>query len=79
MQVTLPALMGMLKENSPGLFRPEFFEDRENKALGVKIRTVKPILQFPEGLVKTGYNVGTRGNGVDKPEWPEDLLTEILA
>jgi hypothetical protein len=37
---------------------------------------VAPVLKFPEGKVKLGFQVGTRGNGVDQPKWPEDLLAE---
>jgi hypothetical protein len=60
------------------LFSDEFFEDRESKALGVEIRVVKPVLRFPGGNVRLGYNVGTRGNGVDCARWPRDLLTEVI-
>lgn len=70
----------MIQQNAPGvIFNPGYFEDRESKALGIKIRTPKPVLKFPEGLVKPGYNVGTRGNGVDKPHWPQNLMEEIVA
>ncbi|KAK1230889.1 hypothetical protein PQX77_006004 [Marasmius sp. AFHP31] len=79
MTVTVPAIMELLKANTPSLFNPAFFEMRDNKALGVKVRTVKPILQFPEGKVKPGFNIGSRRNGVDNGRWPEDLMTEIVA
>ncbi|KAF8970327.1 CoA-transferase family III domain-containing protein [Flammula alnicola] len=78
MSVTLPLFLRMLMEKGTPIFNPSFFENRENKALGVPIRTVKPVLGFPQGLVKLGYNVGSRGNGVDKARWPEDLQTEVL-
>jgi hypothetical protein len=78
MSVALLPLFQSLHTNSPELFNPEFFEDRPSKALGVDIRTVKPVLVFPEGNVRPGYNVGTRGNGVDIAVWPVDLLTEVL-
>ena len=61
-----------------GMFDIDFFEMRETKALGLKIRTPKPVLRFPKGTVELGYNVGTRGNGVDQPHWPSDLSTEIV-
>jgi hypothetical protein len=32
----------------------------------VDVGTVKPILDIKAGEVKLGYNVGTRGNGVDQ-------------
>ncbi|KAF8886798.1 CoA-transferase family III domain-containing protein [Infundibulicybe gibba] len=78
MGVLIPKFLEMLVKQTPELFNPEFFEERENKALGVSVHTVKPILSFPGGNVKLGYNVGTRGNGVDEPKWPEDLLTEVI-
>ena len=80
MSITLIFLFKKLTENPLGarIFNPDFFEIRENKAIGVPIRTVKPILGFPEGIVELGYNVGSRGNGVDEARWPEDLLTEII-
>ncbi|KIM36718.1 hypothetical protein M413DRAFT_77989 [Hebeloma cylindrosporum] len=80
MGVTLYPLIKKLTENPLGarIFNPDFFELRENKAIGVPIQTVKPILGFPEGVVELGYNIGSRGNGVDEARWPEDLLTEII-
>lgn len=75
----MPRYLNMIKNfHRDTLLRPEFFEIRESKALGLKLRCVKPILAFPEGSVKLGYNIGTRGNGIDQPFWPEDLSTEIV-
>lgn len=71
-------VMGMLKKNSPELFDDSHFEIRYPSHLNISYRTVKPVLQFPDGLVKPGFTVGTRGNGVDKPRWPEDLKTELI-
>ncbi|KAJ9614357.1 hypothetical protein H2200_002493 [Cladophialophora chaetospira] len=76
MNYTLPHYMKMFQKE--GLFDLDFFELRETKALGLKIRTPKPVLRFPEGTVELGFNVGTRGNGVDQPYWPSDLSTEIV-
>jgi hypothetical protein len=79
MLYTLPRFVKMLYTNSrEKVLKPEFFEDREAKNLGTTIRTVKPILQLPEGKVKLGFTVGTRGNGVDQPRWPKDLTVEIV-
>ncbi|KAH6668285.1 CoA-transferase family III domain-containing protein [Halenospora varia] len=79
MNVTLPRYLKMIKENSSDvLLQPEFFEVRESKVLGLKLRVVKPILRFTQNEVKLGYNVGTRGNGADAAKWPEDLLTEVV-
>lgn len=80
MGVTLFHVFKKLTENPLGarIFNPDFFELRENKAIGFPIRTVKPILDFPGGIVELGYNMGSRGNGVDEARWPKDLLTEII-
>lgn len=82
MMYTLPRMLGLLQRNSPHLFKQEYFEDRESKALGVKVRTVRPVLRYrgaeEEETVALGFNVGTRGNGKDKPVWPEDLMTEVV-
>ena len=62
-----------------GLFQKDFLEIRKCGALGgLQMRVVKPVLQFPEGQVKPGFNVSTRGNGVDQPRWPEDLSIEVV-
>lgn len=75
--------MGMLFKNSAAkLFKPTFFETRSAEALdpgkGITMKIVKPVLKFPEGMVKLEFNVSTRGNGVDAPRWPEDLNVEIV-
>jgi hypothetical protein len=76
MNSTLPHYMKMFQKE--GLFDMDFFESRESKALGLKMRTPKPVLRFPKGTVELGYHVGTRGNGIDQPYWPTDLLTEVV-
>jgi hypothetical protein len=69
----------MLQKNSANvLFKPEFFEIRHSGAIGKDVRVVKPIVQYPDGKVELKYNVGTRGNGVDMPRWPEDLMSEVV-
>lgn len=74
---TIPKTLALLKKHSAEkLFQPEFFEDRENKFLGVRIRVLKPVIKYDGGEVKPGYHIGTRGNGVDAPFWPDDLLQE---
>ncbi|KAK1216289.1 hypothetical protein PQX77_021098 [Marasmius sp. AFHP31] len=78
MQVTIPTTLGLLRRNTPGLFNPEFLEIRYSKAIGAHVSTVKPILQFPDGAVKPGFNVGCRPNGVDKAVWPTDLMVEVV-
>jgi len=77
MNYLLPRYMEMFQRQ--GLFNLDFFEVRTSKALGgLKLRVPKPVLRFPPGTVELGYNVGTRGNGVDEPRWPEDLNTEVV-
>lgn len=79
MNVSLPKYLSMIQDNaSDVLLRDEYFEVRDAKALGLRIKAVKPILRFPRGSVRLGFNVGTRGNGMDSPRWPEDLLTEVV-
>jgi hypothetical protein len=79
MLYSIPKMLEMLAKNSKSPIRKEeFFEDRDVKNLGTTIRTVKPILKFPNGEVELGFNVGTRGNGVDQARWPEDLSTEVV-
>jgi len=80
MQYTIPRYFQMLHENSEAtLFNPDFFEDRFSGAIGKAVRTIKSVIQFPDGLVQLRFNIGTRGNGVDKAEWPVDLQTEVVA
>lgn len=79
MQYTLPRFLQMMKANSGAtLFNPDFFELRHSGAIGKDIRCIKPIIQYPDGKVHLKYNVGTRGNGVDLPKWPSDLMTEVV-
>jgi hypothetical protein len=79
MLYSIPRMLGMMAKNEKSPIRQtEFFEDREVKNLGTIIRTVKPILVFPGREVELKFNVGTRGNGVDQPRWPENLLTEVV-
>jgi hypothetical protein len=78
MQYTLPRMFAILgKHDSKTLFKPDFFENRESKAVGHTFVQVKPIARFKDG-VDLGFNVGTRGNGVDAAKWPKDLRTEIV-
>jgi hypothetical protein len=80
MGYTLPRFLHMLQTNSNDiLFKPEFFEVRHSGAIGKDVKGVKPIVQYPDGMVELRYNVGTRGNGVDQPRWPADLMTEVVA
>lgn len=71
-------IMPLLKERSGYLFDPSYFETRAAPNLGVSLRTVKPVLQFPDGVVKPGFTIGTRGNAVDKAQWPADLKTQVI-
>lgn len=67
-----------MSKHSDILLKHEFFEERPCNSIGYSIKTVKPILQYTDGEVELRYNVGTRTNGVDKPYWPKDLMTEIV-
>ncbi|KAL1880859.1 hypothetical protein Plec18167_003394 [Paecilomyces lecythidis] len=75
----LPAMVKLLYQHDAAtLFNPSFFEPRQSKAVNMTFIQVKPIAQFENNAVELKYNVGTRSNGVDKPQWPEDLTTEIV-
>lgn len=79
MGYTLPRFMQMLKTQvGDVVLRRDFFETRRSGAIGRDVACVKPIVQYPGGKVELGFNVGTRGNGVDAPRWPADLMTEVV-
>jgi hypothetical protein len=78
MLLLLFKVMPLLKERSPYLFKPSYFETRPCPNLGVSYRTVKPVLQFVDGVVKPGFTVATRGNAVDQARWPVDLKTQVI-
>jgi hypothetical protein len=79
MLYSIPKMLEMLggNNNSPTC-QDKFFENRDAENLGTTVRTVKPILGFPHNEVELRFNVGTRGNGVDQPRWPKDLLTNVV-
>jgi hypothetical protein len=79
MAYTIPRMLKMVMEKSRDVvLKPEFFEVRKSGVLGVDVQIVKPVVSVEGGVVELGYNVGTRGNGVDQPRWPEDLMTEVV-
>jgi hypothetical protein len=72
-------MMKMLHEQAgPVLFNPDFFELRYSGAIGKSVKTLKPVVRFPDGKVKLGFDIGTRGNGVDDARWPADLSVDIV-
>jgi len=83
----LPQVMGMMfKNSSANLFKPNYFTEadaplgKDGKTVK-KMKIVRPVLQFTEvgsGKVELGFNVGTRGNGVDVPRWPQDLMVAVV-
>jgi len=82
MTITIPAYMKMLHEKKAPIFDETFFEIKKNGALGVDVKTIKPILEFEkeeeEESVKLEYHVGSRPNGMDVAKWPSDLMTEVV-
>jgi hypothetical protein len=79
MQVLVPEYMKMLYRNSVAkLFKPEFFTQYHARYLKKDVLIVAPILKFPDGEVTPGFTIGTRGNCVDAPHWPEDLTIEVV-
>ena len=78
MQYLFPQGIKLLRENTPHLLDPEFFEVRNAPAMGCEIECVKPVLQFSSGIVRPGFQVSARTNGVDEARWPEDLSADIV-
>lgn len=79
MSYTIPAMLNIIRTHyNDVVFNPAFFEEREAKNLKATFVGVKPIAQFPNKEVELRYNVGTRGNGVDQPRWPNDLSAEVV-
>lgn len=77
---TVPAMLKLLHQyDEEVLFQPSFFGQFRSEAVGVTIIRVKPVAQFKDDVVELKYNVGTRGNGVDKAIWPDDLTVEIVS
>ena len=74
----LPAYFEMLAGSAPYLFDERFFEIRDAKAVGCQVRTVKPVVRWVDELVKPGFQVSARRNGIDKARWPEDLMVELV-
>ncbi|KAF2100262.1 putative L-carnitine dehydratase [Rhizodiscina lignyota] len=76
---SVPVTMKALRAGEGGkrLFQPDFFEDRSAPTVmgDKKIRKVKGIAQFQD-VVQLGFNVGTRGNGIDAARWPTDLMVD---
>lgn len=79
MMVTIPRYLKMLHEHNTPVFDEKYFEKRHNAAIGADVKTVRPVLEFPDGNVRLGYNVGSRPNGTDVPRWPANLLTEVVS
>jgi hypothetical protein len=78
MQYLFPQGIKLLRENTPHLLDPQFFELRTAPAMGCEIECVKPVLQFPSGTVQPGFQVSARTNGVDEARWPEDLTVDLV-
>ncbi|KAI0846762.1 CoA-transferase family III [Daldinia vernicosa] len=76
---SLPAMLKLLNQHdSQVLFNPVFFQEQEAKNIGATFVQVKPVAQFADEAVDLGYHIGTRGNGVDEPVWPENLTVEVV-
>lgn len=79
MPYLLPAMLKLLQEHDAQvLFNPDFFEERKSEYLGATFVQVKPVAKFADGAVSLGFHIGTRGNGVDEPTWPDDLTVEVV-
>ncbi|KAK1758843.1 CAIB/BAIF family protein [Echria macrotheca] len=82
MLYTIPrVLTGISKdvEASKRLFPSQFFvKERPVSLRGKEMLYVAPVLQFPQGEVKPGFDIGTRGNAVDDARWPEDMNVQVV-
>ncbi|KAJ5058821.1 CoA-transferase family III domain-containing protein [Bipolaris maydis] len=79
MQFSVPVILKLLyQHDAKVLFNQSFFESRRASHLGATFIQVKPVIQFPNQDVELKYQVGTRGNGADKPIWPDDLTVEVV-
>ncbi|KAJ5320049.1 hypothetical protein PENANT_c025G03727 [Penicillium antarcticum] len=79
MPVMIPAVMESLLRNSAAhLFQPRFFEVRYSGAVDRHFKALRPIISFPDKDVTPRFNVGTRTNGHDAAQWPEDLQKEVI-
>ncbi|KAI1819413.1 CoA-transferase family III [Xylaria intraflava] len=74
----LPVIMkSIIKQDSRVLLNRDFYTPMEAKHLGTTFIRPKPVAQFASG-VELGYHVGTRGDGIDEPVWPDDLTIEVV-
>ncbi|KAJ9618584.1 hypothetical protein H2204_013003 [Knufia peltigerae] len=76
MEHTAPIILKMMRDK--GCLEERFFQTIHSGALGVNIRCVAPVMTFPNGEIKLGFNVGARGNGLDQARWPMDLTSEVV-
>ncbi|PHH68332.1 hypothetical protein CDD82_632 [Ophiocordyceps australis] len=77
---TVPAMKQLLQlHDSDVLLQPGFFHECFSSPVGVKVRKVKPVARYGDGVVDLAYNVGARGNGVDDGRWPDDLTVPVVA
>ncbi|KAI9307505.1 putative L-carnitine dehydratase [Cunninghamella echinulata] len=71
----------LLKQHSPQLWNPDFFEKRDilnGDQHNVKLYTIKPVVRFSNDQVTPGFDIPTRTNGTDAPLWPKDLNTKQI-
>lgn len=80
MKYLLPEMMKLLRQHdAQSLFKQQYFESRKSAILNTTFLQVKPIAQFKDSQVELKYQVGTRGNGTDRPYWPDDLNVEVVS
>lgn len=71
-------MLELLHKNDPELFESDFFGQYRSEPVGATIRKVKPVARYKGDVIELKYNVGARGNGVDNPVWPNDLMLEVV-
>ncbi|KAK8042823.1 hypothetical protein PG994_013306 [Apiospora phragmitis] len=73
-----PVWADLWQRNSSPLLQPEFFTQYHVKSIDRDLRIVAPVLRYPNGEVKPGFDIGTRTNGIDEPVWPDDLGVDVV-
>ncbi|CAO3618655.1 unnamed protein product [Cunninghamella blakesleeana] len=81
--LALPRYIQLLKQYSPHLFHPDFFERRELLepfSDTFELYALKPVVKIihQQLQLQLGFSIPTRGNGVDAPFWPNDLLVKQI-
>jgi hypothetical protein len=77
---TLEQYREILQKTAPHLWSTEFFEERYPVGCSKPMNTVKPVVRYQaeNNAVRPGFDIPARSNGVDSPQWPADLMVEVV-